>query len=477
MIPKPVQQILSEKSFQVPQQFSQDGKLVNASVTEELNQFLGSLQNPVEPAPSETPWILNLEALDSADLEAYQIEVEQERITIRATDQPGLRYAITTLKQLLFEAFLDGGLIHKQSINDHPHYHWRGLHLDVSRHIFDTGFIKQYLLLMSELKLNKFHWHLTDDQGWRIESLRYPLLQEIGAWRREADGNRYGGYYTQEEIRDIVAYAAELGIEVIPELDLPGHMMAVLAAYPELACQPRAFETLNTWGISEDILCAGKDATLDFVLDIVDEVAGLFPGAYFHLGGDEAPKERWQNCPHCQKRIQELGLKDEEELQSWLFDQVSAFLASKAKTVIGWDEILEGNPSPKSIVMIWRGDGKDAALSAEERSHRSILVPNHYLYFDWKASEEGPGAFGVTTAGNVFHFPVEEYYKHKPELLLGLQANLWTEQISTSERAMEMLIPRVFALSELAWGKHSDYPDFESRSQLWEEYLTYALRS
>jgi hexosaminidase len=206
------------------------------------------------------------------------------------------------LKQLLFSAHKTDGLIHKQLIRDYPRYRWRGLHLDVSRHIFEPAFIKQYLKLMSELKLNKFHWHLTDDQGWRIESKRYPLLQEISAWRKEADGERYGGYYTQGEIRDVVAYATELGIEVIPELDLPGHMMAVLSAYPQLACNPQAFDTMNVWGISEDILCAGKDSTRDFILDIVDEVAELFPGAYFHLGGDEAPKDRWKACPYCQKR-------------------------------------------------------------------------------------------------------------------------------------------------------------------------------
>ena len=475
MIPKPVQQTIFAESFPVPRRFSPgDG---DATGVEELNLFLQGLQTSTQPEVSGKAWSLELDP-EAAQMhpEAYQIEIEQGRISIRAAGKRGFRYGLTTLKQLLFTAFRDRGLIHKQSIQDHPRYHWRGLHLDVSRHIFDTGFIKQYLKLMSELKLNKFHWHLTDDQGWRIESKRYPLLQEISAWRREADGSRYGGFYKQDEIREIVAYAAELGIEVIPELDLPGHMMAVLAAYPELACQPRAFETLNTWGISEDILCAGKESTLRFILNLVDEVAGLFPGAYFHLGGDEAPKERWKACPHCQKRIQELGLKDEEELQSWLFDQVSAHLAAQAKTVIGWDEILEGNPSPESIVMIWRGDGKDAALRAEERSHRAILVPNHYLYFDWKATDEGPGAFGVTTLKKVWDLPLEEYFTKHPELLLGLQANLWTEQVLTPERALEMLIPRVFALSELAWGKHSDYPDFESRSLLWEEYLTYALR-
>jgi len=449
-----------------------------SSLAEELNRFLPGLPNPAKPESSEKPWSLNLslEPIEDGHPEAYRLELEHGKVNISAADSKTLRYGITTLKQVLFEASQSGdGFIHKQSITDHPRYSWRGLHLDVSRHIFELDFIKTYLKLMSELKLNKFHWHLTDDQGWRIESKKYHLLQEISAWRTEADGTKYGGYYIQAQIREIVAYAAELGIEVVPELDLPGHVMAVLAAYPDLACQPQAFETMSTWGISDDILCAGKDSTLDFILNLVDEVAELFPGSYFHLGGDEAPKARWQECPLCQSKIKELGLQSEEELQSWLFDTVSTALAKRAKTVIGWDEILEGNPRPETLVMIWQGDGKAAALRAEEGGYKAILVPNHYLYFDWKASESGPGAFGVTSQEKVYSFPAEEYFCRHPELLLGLQANLWTEQITNPERALEMLIPRVFALAELAWGKASDYPEFAARSTLWEEYLNYAL--
>lgn len=474
MIPKPVAQTIYTESFPAPRQFSAGDGLT--TVAEELNHFLNGLQSQTTPDESGKAWRLELHTGAAYEHpETYQLEIDQGRILLSAADPQALRYALSTLKQLLFSAHKTDSLIHKQLIRDYPRYRWRGLHLDVSRHIFEPAFIKQYLKLMSELKLNKFHWHLTDDQGWRIESKRYPLLQEIGAWRKEADGERYGGYYTQGEIREVVAYATELGIEVIPELDLPGHMTAVLSAYPQLACNPQAFDTMNVWGISEDILCAGKDSTRDFILDLVDEVAELFPGAYFHLGGDEAPKDRWKACPYCQKRIRELGLKDEEDLQSWLFDTVSAHLALRGKTVIGWDEILEGNPSRETIAMLWRGDAKAAALQSENRGYRAILVPNHYLYFDWKASDDSPGAFGVTTLQKVWQFPIDEYFTQRPDLLLGVQANLWTEQISTPQRAWEMLIPRVYALSELAWGKQSDYPDFEARAQLGEDYISYAL--
>ncbi len=480
MIPKPFRQVILSERLPVPRQLVIDPASDNhrfAKMAEELNHFLKRLPYPSRSDPSAKPWSLEISLAPSPGehQEAYELKIEPGRISLKAALPQALRNGIVTLKQVLFESTQKDGLISLQSIQDHPRYLWRGLHLDVSRHIFELDFIKYYLRLMCELKLNKFHWHLTDDQGWRIESKRYPLLQEISAWRTEADGSKYGGYYAQEQIHEIVAYAAELGIEVVPELDLPGHVMAVLAAYPDLACKPQAFETLNTWGISDDILCAGKDSTIEFILDLVDEVSELFPGAYFHLGGDEAPKERWRECPHCQKRIKELGLQNEENLQSWLFDTVSTALANKGKTVIGWDEILEGNPSRETIAMLWRGDGKDAALRAEESGYKAILVPNHYLYFDWKAAESGPGAFGITTMEKVWQFPLEQYFTIRPQLLLGVQANLWTERIPSPERALQMLIPRVFALAELAWGKTADYADFANRATLWEEYLDYAL--
>ncbi len=399
--------------------------------------------------------------------EGYRLEVDSQGIVI-AGKGTGLKHALQSLVQLIWWAYYQNERqLPNLTIEDYPEYEWRGLHLDVSRHFFTVEEVCSYLDSLARIKLNRFHWHLTDDQGWRIESHKFPKLNAIGAWRKETDGSSYGGFYTQEEIKQVVSYASELGIEVIPEIDIPGHSLAILAAYNELACFPKAFETLNCWGISEDILCAGKDGTIRFLKELFSEITELFPGRYVHLGGDEAPKSNWNNCPHCQKRIIDKGLADEEELQSWLLKELIKHLKTLNKTLIGWDEILDGKPGKEPIVMVWRGDGRDAATKAEALGNRYILCPNQICYFDWhqSAREGEPGAFGVTTLEQVYAFEPGLYIDKKPDLLLGAQANVWTEQMPSFERVKYMAFPRAIALAESLWSdpQSKDIEEFKAR--------------
>lgn len=408
--------------------------------------------------------------LAASHKDMHMLLVQPNRITLSAKSEAGFRYALQSLLQLLYIAIIKhNGILQCQSIVDYPLFEWRGLHLDESRHFFGMDTVKHLLRCMAALKLNKFHWHLSDDQGWRIESKLFPRLTEIGAWRKEADGSSYGGYYTQVEIRSIIAYAGTLGIEVIPEIDLPGHTLALLAAYPELACNPASFTPSNQWGIFDDILCAGKNSVMDFLSKLLSEMAELFTGQYFHLGGDEAPKQNWKRCPHCQARIKSEGLDNEEELQSWMIKQLCIVLAKHDKTVIGWDEILDGNIGKEPVVMVWRGDGHEAADKASQLGNRFILCPNTICYFDWKQSTESPGAHGVSTLANVYGFSPNTY--GNSNLCMGGQANLWTEHIHNKTELFYMLSPRIYALSEVLWNPAKDFPSFTTRLTELEGYF------
>jgi hexosaminidase len=405
--------------------------------------------------------------------EGYRLRVDKHGIRLLAKDTAGLHHAVQTYLQLMIWAVVSNqGKIPLLKIEDTPQYPYRGMHLDVSRHFFPVEFIKQFLDEMANLKLNKFHWHLTDDQGWRIESKKFPLLTETGAWRKEADGSRYGGFYTQPELIEVVRYAAGLGIEVIPEIDIPGHSQAILAAYPLFACFPQDFETLNVWGISDDILCAGKDAVLKFLKELFSEVCTIFPGKYLHLGGDEAPKKNWEKCPHCQQRIKQNSLKSEDALQSWLIRQLTNHVKALGKTIIGWDEILDGGIDQEPIVMVWRGDGKDAASFASVSGNRYILTPNHFTYFDWRQSElpGEQGAFGVTTLEKVYSLNPHTYTFADPSLLIGVQANVWTEHMHNPTEVEYMVFPRIYALAEIAWTDPTqlNWEDFQQRLDFWE---------
>lgn len=448
---------------------------------------------------------LKLDPSLSAD-EAYTLSVAHDKILITGKTPKGIFYGIQTLRQLLPAAIESGAAAEELTIpatliEDAPSYAYRGMHLDVCRHFFPVDFIKQYIDLLALHKMNTFHWHLTEDQGWRIEIKKHPKLTEVGAWRNgtivghfpgtENDNKKYGGFYTQEEVKEVIAYAAQKHITVIPEIELPGHSSAAIAAYPFLSCFPEEPTVVpndmmseaskqaqangnpkivqETWGVFDDVYCAGKEETFAFLEDVLSEVIELFPAKYIHIGGDECPKGNWQRCPNCQQRKQALGLKDEHELQSYFIERIEKFVNEQGKSIIGWDEILEGGLAPNATVMSWRGvQGGIAAATAD---HDVIMSPTSNCYFDYYQSEDTenePLAIGG-------YLPVEKVYAFDPtpdELptdkrpyILGGQANLWTEYIATEDHATYMLLPRMTALSEVLWTSKDakDWPDFKSR--------------
>ncbi len=411
--------------------------------------------------------------------EAYALSVKPGKIIINGNDEAGVFYGVQTLLQLIYPKETDINSIKIQclEIEDRPVFSWRGMHLDVSRHFYSVAFVKKMLDAMASLKLNTFHWHLTDDQGWRIEIKRYPELTDKGAWRKETmeghyvevdqvfDHMRYGGYYTQDEIREVVKYAKERYITVVPEIEMPGHAVAALSAYPEFSCSGGPFEVYTKWGVSEDVYCAGKDETFEFLENILSEVIELFPGKYIHIGGDECPKTRWKACPDCQKRIADENLKDEYELQSYFVKRIEKFIASKGKKLIGWDEILEGGLPERATVMSWRG--YDGGIEASESGHDVVMTPGSHCYFDHY--QENPdfeplAIGGFNTLENVYSYnPVpdslsEDAKKH----ILGAQANVWTEYLTNENKVEYMVFPRLCAMSEVLWSpaETHDYNGF-----------------
>ena len=425
--------------------------------------------------------------------EAYTLNVTKNGVEVKASGLNGFNYAIQTIKQMLpVEVFGKVAAADKEwtlpcvKINDAPRFGYRGLHMDVSRHFFDMDEVKRYLDIMEVHKLNTLHWHITDDQGWRLEIKKYPRLTEVGAVRKQTlvghlfdsevyDGTPYGEgcYFTQEQVREILDYAAGKGITVIPEIDLPGHMLAALAAYPELGCTGGPYDVWGKWGVADDVLCVGKEKTMQFLEDVLTEVCELFPAEYVHIGGDECPKVRWEKCPHCQAKIAELGLKDDDRfqaehyLQGYVTSRMEEFLASKGKKLIGWDEILEGELAPNATVMSWRGVA--GGLQAVRMGHDAIMTPNTFFYLDYYQSldkENEPLAIGG-------YLPVEKCYSYEPTVegmteeekahILGVQANLWTEYIATPDHLHYMLLPRLAALAEVQWCQ----PEVKS----WERFL------
>ena len=407
--------------------------------------------------------------------EEYALNVNAKGVTVEASAFPGLFYGIQTLKQML-PAEIYGGRKAKAnwalpyvSILDAPRFDYRGIHLDACRHFWSVEETKRYIDIAATYKLNRLHWHLTEDQGWRMEIKKYPKLTEVGAWRNGTcigkdfdsnDGIRYGGFYTQDEMREIVAYAAERNIIVIPEVDLPGHMVAALAAYPELGCTGGPYEVWTRWGVADDVLCVGKEETFTFLEDVLTEVMDIFPSEYIHIGGDECPKDRWEECPLCQARIKELGLKAhgdfsaEQELQCYVTARIQKFLNDHGRKIIGWDEILEGDLASGATVMSWRGT--QGGIEAARRGFDVVMTPNSHMYFDYYQSRE-PDKEPLCIGGYV---PVEKVYSYEPyegmdpgteDRILGVQANLWTEYIGTEEFLEYMLLPRLCALSEVQW--------------------------
>jgi hexosaminidase len=489
IVPRPASLTVGEERLALPSKVevvanTEDEKNVAAL----LQEFLKSRNTEVSVV-SKSEEDVHITVLTGQDTAArkenYSLSIDGTGVTIQAASGAGLFYGVQSLIQLFPSEGADNDLPFV-SISDAPRFVYRGMHLDVGRHMFPVAFIKKYIDLLSRHKFNTFHWHLTEDQGWRIEIKKYPKLQEISAYRKETlvghygsdkyDGKRYGGYYTQEEVKEVVDYAAERYVTVIPEIEMPGHSVAALAAYPNLGCTGGPYEVRTTWAVADDVYCAGKEETFAFLEDVLDEVIALFPGKYIHIGGDECPKTRWKACPHCQKRIKAEKLKDEHELQSYFIQRMEKYLNSKGKQIIGWDEILEGGLAPNATVMSWRGE--EGGIAAAKQNHNVIMTPGNWCYFDnyQDTSKTEPLAIGGFT-------PVKEVYEYEPlppqligkeaDYVLGAQGNVWTEYMATSDYVEYMVYPRACALAEVLWSPREtrNYDDFLKRMQVHRKRL------
>lgn len=461
-------------------------------LTEFLNEILG-YELKVEASDSFKTGAINIsiDPTHFTEKESYKIIVNENNINITSSEASSLFYAIQTLrKSLPFDAKGENIAIPAAEIYDYPRFGHRGMMLDVSRHIFPLDSIKEYIDLMALHNMNKFHLHLTDDQGWRIEIKKYPKLTEVGAWRsgtkigksENFDTIRYGGFYTQEELRDLVKYAADRHITIIPEIDLPGHQLAALATYPELGCTGGPYEVWKQWGVADDVICAGNEDAMRFLEDVLTEVMDIFPSEYIHIGGDECPKVRWEQCPKCQAKIKELGFKDDDHfkaenyLQSYVMTRMEKFVEDHGRKVIGWDEILEGGLGPNVTVMSWRSidGGKEGA----KQHHDVIMTPCSHLYFDYYQTDntdDEPLAIGG-------YIPVERVYEFEPipsdlteeeaKHILGAQANLWVEYIKDMNTVFYRILPRMDALTEVQWvlPEQKDYDSFRKRAYKMVEF-------
>ncbi len=442
--------------------------------------------------------LINPMCEDALGDEGYVIEAGLDKILLEANARHGFFYSVQSFLQMLPPEILGTRRVRRRSweipcaiIRDVPRFPWRGMHLDVVRHFMPASFIKTYIDMLALHKMNVFHWHLTDDQGWRIEIRRHPRLTSVGAWRvdrgkvhwnarapqKPGEKARYGGFYTQAEIRDIVRYAAERNITVVPEIEMPAHAMAALAAYPQFSCtgKPLTVPPGGVWPIT-DIYCAGRDSTFLFLESILAEVLELFPSTYIHIGGDEADKKEWKVCPRCQERIVREGLKDEAGLQSWFVRRIGRFLASKGRRLIGWDEILEGGLAPDAAVMSWRG--MDGGIEAARQGHDCVMTPGSHCYLDHyqgRPQYEPPANGGYTPAGRVYAFePVpDSLTAEQARHILGAQGNVWTEFISTPAHVQYMTLPRMAALAEVVWSPKEGRSWMEFTNRLETQFQRY----
>ena len=412
--------------------------------------------------------------------EEYFLRINSNEIAIESSTETGAIYGFQSLNQLMSLNLSNGVIkLQNQVIKDSPRFKYRGMHLDVGRHMYPVDFIKKYIDGLAMLKFNNFHWHLTEDQGWRIEIEKYPELNNIGSFRDSTlighytdkpwqfDKTRYGGYYTKKEIKEVVRYAEGRGINVIPEIEMPGHSQAAVSSYPEFGCTGEQVGVAPLWGVFKEIYCS-KNETFDFLEEIIDEVVELFPGKYIHIGGDEAPKTNWKACGNCQNVINREKLKDEHELQSYFITRMEKYINSKGKQIIGWDEILEGGLAPNATVMSWRGIS--GGIEAAKMNHEVIMTPNATCYLDHyqaKDTANEPLAIGGYT-------PIEEIYNYEPipdeldeslhKYIIGAQGNVWTEYMKTSDHVEYMVFPRIFALSEVVWAENRpSFDDFKSK--------------
>ena len=522
IIPKPASLEIAKGKFLI----TSKTKISATSDLENEGLYLSSILSAV--AKMDVPFNIasngNIELrIDDTikDEEGYLLSVTNNKVLISGKTAKGVFYGIQSLRQLLPVSFESGTnllTIPAVTIKDSPRFPYRGMHLDVSRHLFPVDFVKKYIDLIALHKMNTLHWHLTDDQGWRIEIKKYPKLTQIGSKRygtiigrlHKETGNdetEYGGYYTQEEVKEIVKYATQRHITVIPEIELPGHASAAIASYPFLSCFPseptvvtnnmgskagKEFQAngnpkivQETWGVFDDVFCAGNEKTFGFLEDVLAEIIPLFPSEYMHIGGDECPKSNWKRCPACQKRMKDNNLSDEHELQSYFIQRMEKYLNAKGKKIIGWDEILEGGLAPNATVMSWRGE--KGGIEAAKQHHNVIMTPGTHCYFDkYQVDKESQSKEPLAMGGGVIS--VEKVYSYDPtpndlsneekKYILGAQGNVWTEYIGSTKYLEYMVLPRMTALSEVVWTQkeNKNWIDFKSRlNKMRERYEALGL--
>jgi hexosaminidase len=493
IIPQPVKVTERAGHFTITPRTVVSTDAASAAVAEQLVRYLEpatgfTLRVRRGSAPASGTIVFHRDrSLARLGAEGYLLDVRPSRIVVRAPEPAGLFYAVQTIRQMLppqvfREAPVTGvaWTVPAAAIEDYPRFGWRGAHLDTGRHFMPKEFVKKYVDLLALHKLNTFHWHLTEDQGWRLEIKQYPKLTEVGAWRKETlvgrprgqeerkyDGRRHGGFYTQEDAREIVAYAKARFVNVVPEIEMPGHAVAAIAAYPELGVSGEPMEVATRWGIFSDILNA-EPSTVQFMQNVLTEVMAIFPSRYIHIGGDEADKTKWKASPRIQARIKELGVKDEHELQSWFIRQMDAFLTAHKRRLVGWDEILEGGLAENAVVMSWRG--VKGGIEAARAGHDVVMAPSTNTYLDYAQSRD-PGE----PVGQSAVLPLETVYAYEPvpqELepqfagrILGAQAQVWTEYMATPKDVEYMAFPRLTALAEVVWTpkERKDYASYLSR--------------
>jgi hexosaminidase len=494
IVPQPVKMTAGAGRFLITQRTVVSTDAASAAIGHQLARYLEPAigarlrVQSTGAAPARSISLRRDRTLARLGEEGYVLEVRPTRVIARAHGAAGLFYAVQTIRQLLPADIFREALVDRRewpipavSIEDHPRFAWRGGHLDVARHFMPKEFVKKYIDLLALHKMNVFHWHLTEDQGWRLEIKQYPRLTEIGAWRKETlvgrpgrgseqtfDGKRHGGFYTQEDAKEIVGYAKARHISVVPEIEMPGHAVAAISAYPELGVTGEPMEVAKTWGIFSDILNADP-STVEFMQNVLTEVMAIFPGRYIHIGGDEADKAKWKASEKIQARIRELGVNDEHELQSWFIRQMDAFLVSHKRRLVGWDEILEGGLADNAVVMSWRGT--KGGIAAARAGHDVIMAPTSHTYMDYYQSKEQanePLAIGgflpLETVYGFEPVPAElepQFAKH----VLGAQGQLWTEYMPNPKQVEYMAFPRMSALAEVVWTpkERKDYAGFLQR--------------
>ncbi|MFY7839024.1 MAG: beta-N-acetylhexosaminidase, partial [Lacibacter sp.] len=492
IIPQPVELKLNEGNFSIDKNTTVQFNASQAALKPAVDFFLNAVKDisgialqQNKPAAKKVEFILA--AQTAFKPEAYSLTVTPSHIQIKASSYAGIFYGIQSVLQTLPQVRTNAALqVPCMQINDEPRFKWRGMHLDVSRHFFSADVVKQYINLMAMYKMNTFHWHLVDDQGWRIEIKKYPKLTSTGAWRVDQNdkvwGSRpqakpgeaatYGGYYTQEQVKEIIAYAKTRNVTVVPEIEMPGHVASAIAAYPQLSCtqQPQLPLTGGNYNNVSSNYCAGNEEVFSFLQDVLTEVIALFPSTYIHIGGDEVDKGPWKKCERCQARMKKEGLKNEEELQSYFIKRMEKFIVSKKRKMIGWDEILEGGLAPEATVMSWRGEA--GGIEAAKMHHDVVMTPGSPCYFDhYQAGPEGePLAIGgFNTVKKVYDYePIpKELSAEQHKYVLGAQGNVWTEYISTAEHLEYMVLPRMLALAETVWSPVAakNWNDFSRRLQ------------